>query len=197
MPKMINSERLFLAHHLFLCYQLLILSKNPMKRYKKYLLLFIFPLFAFTTGHKFYVSVTNVNYAEKDKAIQVTSRIFIDDFEKVLQERYGFTANLGTENESKLANGYIEKYLRAKFAIEIDGETASYDFIGKKYDTDVMVCYIEVPKIDLAKIASIQIDNEILTDLFDEQQNIVHFKIDGNKKSFVLMKPDTKGMLNL
>jgi uncharacterized protein YuzE len=81
--------------------------------------------------------------------------------------------------------------------VEVNGENASYNFIGKKYDTDVMVCYIEVPNVDLAETTSIQIENEILTDLFDEQQNIVHFKIDGKKKSFVLIKSDTKGMLNL
>lgn len=164
---------------------------------KKSLLILILPLFAFATVHKFYVSVTDVRYSEKDNAIQITSRIFIDDFENVLQERYGFEAKLATKNESKEADAYIEKYLRAKFVVEVNGENASYNFIGKKYDTDVMVCYIEVPNVDLAEATSIQIENEILTDLFDEQQNIVHFKIDGKKKSFVLIKSDTKGMLNL
>lgn len=168
-----------------------------MKKLKKCLIFLILPLFAFTAVHKFYVSVTNVNYSEKDKAIQITSRIFIDDFEKLLLERYDIVAKLAAANESQIADELIEKYLRAKLVVEIDGKTVSYDFIGKKYDTDVMICYIEIPKIDLAKIQSIQIENEILTDLFDEQQNVVHFKIDGRKKSFVLVKSDTKGMLNL
>lgn len=168
-----------------------------MNNLKKCLILLILPLFAFAAAHKFYVSVTNVNYSEKDTAIQITSRIFIDDFEKLLQERYELEAKLATENESKSADEFIEKYLRAKFVVEINGKTVSYDFIGKKYDTDVMICYIEVPEIDLAKIKSIQIENEILTDLFDEQQNVLHFKIGGKKKSFVLFKSHTKGMLNL
>jgi hypothetical protein len=168
-----------------------------MNSLKKSLIILILPLFAFATAHKFYVSVTNVNYSEKDSAIQITSRIFIDDFEKVLQERYGFEAMLATKNESKEADAYIEKYLRAKFAVEVNGENASYNFIGKKYDTDVMICYIEVPNIDLPETTSIQIENEILTDLFDEQQNIVHFKMDGKRKSFVLLKSHTKGMLKL
>ncbi|WP_373518401.1 DUF6702 family protein [Pricia sp.] len=167
---------------------------NPLK---KSLIILLMPLFAFAAAHKFYVSVTNVKYSEKDGAIQITSRIFIDDFENVLQERFGFDAELATENESEEADAYIEKYIRTKFAVEINGENASYNFIGKKYDADVMICYIEVPKINLAHTTSIQITNEILTDLFDEQQNIVHFKIDGKKKSFVLLKSDPKGMLNL
>lgn len=174
-----------------------LLNFNPMKSLKKSFLILLLPLFAFAPVHKFYVSVTNVTYSGKDKAIQITSRIFIDDFEDVLQERYGFDAKLATKNESKEADAYIEKYLRTKFVVEINGEKASYNIIGKKYDADVMICYIEVPEVDLATVTSIQITNEILTDLFDEQQNIVHFKIDGKKKSFVLLKSDTKGMLNL
>lgn len=186
--------------HLFFWHRFCLFLPNDngtMKKLKKYLIFLILPLFAFAAAHKFYVSVTNVNYSEKDKAIQITSRIFIDDFEKLLLERYDIVAKLATANESQLAEEFIEKYLRAKLVVEINGTTVSYDFIGKKYDTDVMICYIEIPKIDLAKIQTIQIENEILTDLFDEQKNVVHFKIDGRKKSFVLVKSDTKGMLNL
>lgn len=164
---------------------------------KKSFLIILLPLFAYTTAHKFYISVTNVKYSEKDAALQITSRIFIDDFEKVLQERYNFEAELATEKESEEADAFIEKYLRTKFRVEIDGEKASYSFIGKEYDADVMICYIEVPNFDLTHATSIQIENEILTDVFDEQQNIVHFKIDGRRKSFVLLKSNTKGTLNL
>jgi len=168
-----------------------------MNTMKKYLIFLALPLFAFASVHKFYVSVTNVNYSEKDKAIQITTRIFIDDFEKLLQERYEIEAKLATENESRSADEFIEKYLRAKFVVEVNGELVPYEFIGKKFDTDVMICYLEVPDIDLADLKSIQIENEILTDLFDEQQNVVHFKVNSKKKSFVLVKSDTKGMLNL
>ncbi|HET8737793.1 MAG TPA: DUF6702 family protein [Pricia sp.] len=164
---------------------------------KKSILILVLPLFAFATAHKFYVSVTNVRYSEKDGAIQIKSRVFIDDFENVLQERYGFTAGLATKKEAENADAYIEKYLRAKFTVAVNGKKASYDFIGKKYDADMMICYIEIPNIDLSEITSIEIGNEILTDLFDDQKNIVHFNIDGKRKSFVLLKSDTKGMLNL
>jgi hypothetical protein len=34
-------------------------------------------------------------------------------------------------------------------------------------------------------------------DLYEEQKNIIHFKIKGKKKSFVLIRESNKGMLNL
>ena len=168
-----------------------------MKQLKKSLLILVLPLLAFTAAHKFYVSVTNVGYSEKDKAIQITSRIFIDDLETILSERYGVEAKLATNEESKLSDEYLEKYLRTKFQVAVDGESKDFTLIGRKYDNDVCIFFLEVPEIELSLLKSITVQNEILTDLFDEQQNIVHFKIDGKKKSFVLLKTDTKGMLKL
>lgn len=164
---------------------------------KKGILILLVPLLAFTTAHKFYVSVTNIGYSEKDDALQITSRVFIDDLGQVLKERYDIDAKLSTDEESKLADAYLEKYLRAKFMVEINGENKSYEIIGRKYDNDVCIFYLELAAIELPSVKSIQIQNKMLTDLFDEQQNVVHFKINGKKKSFVLIKSDTKGMLKL
>jgi uncharacterized protein YuzE len=164
---------------------------------KKGFLFLLLPLFAFTVAHKFYISVTNVDYSEKDDALQITTRIFLDDLNAVLQERYDIEAKIGSDNESQLDLEYFKKYLKSKFIVALDGKVTSYTIIGKKYDTDMVICYLEVPKINLSQLKSISVENEILTDLYDEQQNVVHFKINGKKKSFVLIKSDTKGMLNL
>ena len=161
------------------------------------LILAIFTFFSFSGMHKFYVSVTNVNYSEKDQAFQITSRIFIDDLEDVLSERYGVTANLATGEELERADSYIKKYFLQKFVAEINGNKVDYTFLGKTYDNDVVIIYLELSNIKLSETESIAIQNEILTDLFDEQQNIVHFKWKGQKKSFVLIRENNKGMLNL
>lgn len=164
---------------------------------KKVFLLFLLPLFAFATVHKFYLSVSNIGYSEKDDALQITTRVFIDDMNTVLKERYAVEAVLGGDEESAMSQEYLEKYIRAKFRVTRNGETAVYTILGTKYDADVLILYMEVPKVDFSKVSSIGIENEILTDLYDEQQNVVHFNIAGKKKSFVLLKSDTKGMLNL
>ena len=168
-----------------------------MNFFKKSVLVLVLPLLAFSAAHKFYVSVTNINYSEKTEAIQITSRVFIDDFEDVLQARYGIESHLATDMETELANEYIEKYFKTKFLVHINGEQSTYNFLGKKYDNDVMICYMEIPEVDGDRIQSIALQNEILTDLFEEQQNVVHFKVKGKKKSFVLIKENNKGMLNL
>ena len=154
-------------------------------------------LLSFSSAHKYYVSVTNIAYSEDDKAFQVTSRVFIDDLDRLLKERYGIEAKLATPNESKLADEYIEKYFMAKFAVELDGKPVQFNFLGKSYDNDMVICYLEIPKVKLSETKSMTIQNEVLMDLFDDQQNIVHVKWNGNKKSFMLIRQNNKGMLNL
>ncbi len=168
-----------------------------MSRLKIICLFVLLPLLAFSVAHKFYVSVTNIEYFEKEDALQITSRIFIDDFESLLEERYDITAQLATPNELKDVDVYIEKYLKTKFWIQLNGAPVAYNFLGKKFDNDMMICYLEIPQIGLSNIHSIEIQNELLMDLFEEQKNIIHFRIQGTKKSFVLMRGSNKGMLNL
>ncbi|MCK0191386.1 DUF6702 family protein [Arenibacter sp. F20364] len=168
-----------------------------MQLIKKTLVVLLLPLFAFTVAHKFYISVTSIGYSDKDKALQITTRIFIDDFDKVLQERYGFTGNLASKDESSQANEYIEKYLRTKFALAINDKDVAYNFLGKIYDNDIMICYLEVPKVDISTVTNISVQNEVLMDIYEEQKNVVHFKLQNQKKSFVLIRENNKGMLNL
>jgi len=168
-----------------------------MRYIKTGLLIILLPLFAFVGAHKFYISVTNVDYSEKDQSVQIITRIFIDDMNAVIKERYGVPSKLGTDRESAMDREYLEKYLRTKFLVEINGETVKYEFIGKKYDTDMVICYLEVPDVPLSDLKQIGIQNEVLTDIYDDQQNVVHFKVNGKKKSHVLIKSHPKGMLNL
>lgn len=167
------------------------------KKFSPWLLLLAMPLLAFTAAHKFYVSVTNVDYSEKEQSLQIISRIFIDDMEEALEARYEVDPALATETESPQADAYIERYFRTKFSVSVNGQLQEYRFLGKRYDKDLLVCYLEVSGVPQASLKSIEIDNSLLTDLFEEQRNLVHFNILGTKKSFVLTSEGTKGMLNL
>ncbi len=162
----------------------------------KALFLLFLPLLIVIGVHKFYVSVTNVEYYDKGKALQITSRVFIDDFEKALEERYEVKTLLGTSEEIQNADVFIQKYLKAKFLVKINGEIVQYQFLGKKYDNDIMICFLEIPEIALEQLNTIEIQNELLMDIYEEQKNILHFKILDKKKSFVLIRESNKGMLN-
>ena len=153
--------------------------------------------FLLGAAHKFYVSVTHIDYNEEEKAFQITSRIFIDDLESVLNSRYEVDLQLATDLEADDAASYIGKYLSSKISVEINGTTAEITFLGKEYRNDIVLCYLEITGVDASEINSIVIENNVLTEVFEEQQNVVHLKIGPKKKSFILVRENNKAMLNL
>ncbi len=164
-----------------------------MKKYKIFFLAIVFPLLSFTELHKYYVSVTEVEYVKEQKAVQITSRIFIDDFEKMLREKYDKDITLAIDDEKSTVNFYTKKYLKEKLKIMINEQEVEFKFLGKEYEDDIMISYLEIENIDI--ISSIKVANQVLFDVFPDQQNIVRFKINSKNKSFLLTKESDKGML--
>ena len=165
-----------------------------MYKIKSLLILLILPLFAFIAVHKYYVSVTQIDYIKEKKSVQITSRIFIDDFEKLLRERYDQSITLAKDQDEKQIDLYIEKYLKSKLKININNKPVNLVFIGKEYEDDIMNCYLEIENI--SEITSFEVVNEVLFDMFKEQKNIVRTFINSKHKSFVLIPEKDKGMLN-
>ena len=160
---------------------------------KRLLILLIFPLFAFVAIHKYYISVTQIDYLQNKQSVQITTRIFIDDLEKLLRERYDETITLTGKNEPSTADLYIERYLTEKIKIKINNKEANLSFIGKEYDVDLVKCYLEIEGVK--KIESLEISNEVLFDLFSDQQNIIKTKINSQQKSVILIPQNRSALL--
>lgn len=163
---------------------------------KKVILIFLatLPLLAFTAAHKFYVSATDVEYNEKQRSLQIISHVFTDDLEDLLQARYSKELRLVKEDEHPAADEFVEKYFRSKFSISVNGQERSFNYIGKEYDKDQLLVYLEVE--DVEPVKTISVENAILTDLFPEQKNVVKVEQNGKIKSLLLMRDDPKGKIN-
>lgn len=160
---------------------------------KIFFILLLISLSAFTSIHKFYVSVTQVDYNKDQQSLQIISRIFIDDIEDLLQERYDTTLSLGRKKESKAVNNYLKKYFDKKLTFSVNGEKVSFKFLGKEYEDDLLICYLEIENITL--LDELEVTNQILIDLYEEQQNIIHAKKGKERKSLILEKGNATGML--
>jgi hypothetical protein len=146
---------------------------------------------AHVINHKFYLSVTKVNYNAEQKALQLVTRAFIDDIELAIQTRYGVALNLDTEQErTLLVNGYFQHYIKRMMGFNADEISYSPNFAGYTYDGDQIVLLTEFAGVHLDKDSDVTFENRLLTGLFDEQQNLTHFYVFGEKKSKVLSKED-------
>ena len=146
-----------------------------------------FLLSGFKSGtHEFYLSVTEIEYNRQQQSLQIITRVFIDDFQNVLNQRYGAKLQLSEEAEEGAITENISKYLQQKLKLRVDGAKLQLNYLGKEYDADQLVLYIEVENV--TPFNNIEVTNSILTDLFDEQKNIVHVKVNDKTKSLLLMR---------
>ena len=118
----------------------------------------------------------------------------MDDFEKLLRNRYDDTIVLNTNEDETTIDSYIKRYLSNKIEISINGEAKMVTFIGKEYDEDIIRCFLEIENIP--SIKTFEIKNKVLYDMFDEQKNIVRTFINNKHKTFVLIPENDKGLLN-
>ena len=161
------------------------------------IIVFCLLIFTFLTGfvaHKFYVSTTKVEYVKERKSIQIISKIFVEDLEQVLQERNSSRVQLDPKKETDLDQSYLLNYISQKLKFKINEKEAQLIYIGKEYDIDILNIYFEIEDVD--SLESIRIENKILIDLFPEQQNIIHFSNEKNKRNLILDKNHPTGLLN-
>jgi len=148
----------------------------------QYTLCFCLFLFPSTTNlssgkivptHEFHISKCLIEFNEKEKALQFTLHLFIDDLEAALKLQGADELFICTEKEAETAEDYIYKYLQQKLAISLEGKEVGYTFIGKEMSEDMVAvwCYLK---------------NSILLEAFDDQKNIISIIGPNKKKGYLL-----------
>ncbi|MCH4824075.1 hypothetical protein ML462_12930 [Gramella lutea] len=152
-----------------------------------FLLAVLVTLCSFTMkAHETYLSVTEIEYKQDQKSLQIISRVFIDDLENVLSKRYQKNVSLSYKEDLEQNKDLIEKYVNKKLGISINGQRQELKLLGCKFDAGQIVMFIE--GVDIENFNDITVENLILTDLFDSQKNIVHVKKGEEIESMLLVK---------
>lgn len=163
-----------------------------MKFKKAYLLLFVIPLLSFS-AHKYYLSLTQIEYNSEEKSIQIITNVFLDDIENAINKDYNVDAQLTTKAEVKNIDSLFTDYLNKNLDFKVDNIKKEYNYIGKEYEGDIVYFYLEIENI--TKVSSIDVKNTILTQHFPEQQNLIKAKANGKHTSKMLTKDTDKGLL--
>lgn len=143
--------------------------------------------------HPLHISVTEIEYNEKAQALQIISRIFVDDLETAVRAKTNLP-ELDILNPGKdlTTKGLVSDYLKDHLKIKLDGKLQQLNFLGYEEENFALICYIEIEKVKEFKI--IEVENTVITEAFDDQSNLVHVTYKGPIKSMRLMrdKPSDK-----
>jgi hypothetical protein len=140
--------------------------------------------------HPIHISTVEIAHNATDKTLEITCKIFWDDFETVLtkknnNKRVDLTNEKNLQDNNKLVSAYVSSHLN----ITVDGKPVTLNFVGFEKEDIVVYSYLEVPNITSLK--NVSVNDNLMHDMFDDQTNIVHVIFNGNRKSTKLDYPET------
>jgi len=150
---------------------------------------FCAPAHAFTS-HPFYISVTEMLLNSKTKSLEISCKMFAEDLEDVLKQNYKMPVDLGNDKMQAQNNKLINDYILKHLSINIDSKTAALHFVGFEKENESVYCYYEV--LNVPAIQKMTVNNTILQDYKQEQINIIHVIVNGNRKSTKLDYPSNQ-----
>ncbi len=141
----------------------------------------------FFLAHPLHISISEINYSEKDKALQITSRIFIDDLEQSIRDkRQEQELDLLSPKNGLTTDQLVNAYLQEHFKIKLDGKARPLKLLGHEIEDVAIICYIEVENV--RKVKSMDVFNDLITETYGDQSNIVHVTFNGPVKSVRLLR---------
>lgn len=143
-----------------------------------------------TTHHPIYVSVTEIEHNAKDKTLEISCKIFTDDFEKTLRQTYKTYVDLLQPKDKNAMNKLVSDYVEKHLQIKADGKAVALEFIGYEQQEEGIVSFYQVNNIP--SIKKIDITDNILFEYKKEQISIIHTIVNGNRKSTKLVNPEEK-----
>ncbi|WP_460941385.1 DUF6702 family protein [Spirosoma humi] len=141
-------------------------------------------LMASRPAHDFHASVTQMQYNAKERAFEISIRIFTDDFEKTLAEASKSKVNLSGPGKQ---DPLIEKYVLSHFSyVNSQKQIKPIKYVGYEVETDAHWIYLEMPLAEPFRGGLLK--QNVLMEMFDDQVNMVNVQYQGHKKTFVFRK---------
>ena len=158
------------------------------------LVFFLLVATAFRSAHPFYLSVTELAYKADQRELQVSCKIFTDDFEDALKAAFNRRVVL-TDDAAKAANqAFINQYLRQHLKLAADGKALSWELLGFEQEQEATWIYLVVKKT--LPFRQLQVTNDVLFDLRPGQVNIIHCRLGGERQSYRLTAPQSTCVFN-
>lgn len=145
-----------------------------------------------TGYHPIYVSVTEIEYNAGDKNLEISCKIFTDDFETVLRQTYKTHVDLLQPKDKAAMNKQVSDYIQKHLLIRADGKPVPLQFLGYEQDEDGITSYFQ--HNPLASVKKLEVTDNILFEYKKEQINIIHVLVDGKQKSTKLLNPEARAV---
>ncbi len=155
----------------------------------KWLILFVLSNFCMN-HHPILVSVTELEHNAAEKTVEISCKLFVDDFEKTLRKKYNTKVDLLDAKLKIEMNRIVNDYIQKHFSVSIGGKKVNLQFLGFEIQEEGVISFFEIKNV--TKIENIELVNNLLYEFNAQQMGIVHIMVNGVRKSSRLDNPNEK-----
>ena len=137
--------------------------------------------------HPLYISIIEVNHNAKDKELEISVRIFTDDFEAALKKNGAVKIDLTHPADKTAAEKLVSAYILNHLQLKVDNQILPLHFIGFEQQQESIWTYFEIPYTPTPK--KLEVTTTVLYDYQEKQINIIHVKVHNDEKSYRLDNP--------
>ncbi len=145
---------------------------------------------AFWCSHPFHLSICEIKHDAESKSVQITSSLFQDDLEIVLNQIRGTSDYFNEVSESEIKED-LKEYFKQHLQVSIDDNPRSTQFLGFEIEENVVWCYLEINQVK--SIREMFLRYTPLLDIFDNQINLAHIRYQGKVKSLKFQRNQPTG----
>jgi hypothetical protein len=153
--------------------------------------IFIFSLCG-SSKHPIYVTVTEIDHNAKENILEVSCKIFTNDFEKTLRMKRNSKIDLLNPLMKKEMEKLVANYILQHLKISIDGKPAVLNFIGYEQAEECIESYFQVDGVTMLK--QLNVEDDLLYEYKSEQISLLHVIVDGKRQSTKMNNPDKKAL---
>jgi len=140
--------------------------------------------------HPYYISVVEINHNPTDKTLEISCKIFTNDFEATLEKNYKTKVEPGKSSYKSAMDKLVSDYIKKRLSVKADNKSSSLSYVGFEKEDEAVYSYFQVDNVPAVK--KIDVTNSILHDFSDQQINIIHCTIGGKRQSDKLDYPKTE-----
>ena len=143
--------------------------------------------------HPVHISVTSININCKKEIIEISFKVFSDDFQDVINNNFDSNLNIKDSLSINKNINNITSYFNSSFKLKLNNkineEYLIYSKCKSNYEATWFYYNISLTELN-SKLKNLHINNLILTDLYSDQNNLVIIKYKNIEKGFRLNKID-------
>jgi len=144
-------------------------------------------LFSFKV-HPYHVGSMEFNYNQKSKTFEISGRFFMDDLENAINKKYGKNLHFLNPKSEKEMQEALKNYTSEYLKLKVNNQFIKVNFVGYEEDKESVDIYLESEIVTNPK--KVETAVSFIYNLYDDQMNIIHIIVNGQRKSEKLNYPD-------